>query len=221
MGRATTRGTHSNSPPRARVRRGRPVDLHKRRAILAAAQQVFFGADPRRLNIETIARTAGVSKATVYAQFGSLTAVLRAVIEEHREDMARALRTLPESGTDLRASLVAFGDALLDFLTSPAAVALQRMLAARVGARARLGRLVYAEGPLALRRRLANILEAEQRQGRLRRHDALVVAEQLLGMWQGLLVPGQVMGGVPRPSRTERRRRVRAAVDTILRAYSV
>jgi TetR/AcrR family transcriptional repressor of mexJK operon len=50
--------------------------------------------------------------------------------------------------------------------------------------------------------------------------DPEAVAEQLLGMWQGLVVPGMVMGGLRRPGREERRRRVEEAVDAVLRAYA-
>jgi len=207
-------------PRRSGARRGRPVDVAKRQAILAAAEAALFGGDPRHLNIEAIARAAGVSKVTVYAQFGSLDAVLRAVIERHREHMARSLETLPSRGQDLRTSLVAFGEALLEFLTSPQAIALQRMLSGPFASRARLRRLVFEEGPLALREKVARILERERARGALRLEDPEAVAEQLLGMWQGLVVPGMVMGGLRRPGREERRRRVEAAVDAVLRAYA-
>lgn len=202
-------------------KRGRPPDARKRRAILQAAQRLFFGADPRRLNIETIARRAGVSKATVYAQFDSLEAIIGAVIQDHRQHMLRALETLPATGQDLRASLVAFGERLVDFLTSPRGVALQRMVATDFGGRRGMGRLIFREGPAALRDRLTEIVRAAEKAGAMRVHDAAAAAEQLLGMWHGILVPGLLMSGCRRPAREERRRRVRAAVDAWLRAYGV
>lgn len=214
--KATTR-----AHPRAVRKRGRPPDIAKQKAILKAAEEVFFGGDPRRLNIEAIARCAGVSKATVYAQFGSLDTLLRAVIQEHREHMLRTLRRFPTTGRNLRASLVAFGDRLVDFLTSPRSIALHRMLATEFRGRKRLGRLIFLEGPATLCERLADILRAGQKEGALRLHEASTAAEQLLGMWQGIVLPGLVMGGCRRPGRHERRQRVRAAVEAWLRAYRV
>lgn len=225
MGRRTHPLTSNKAATRAQPRgtrkRGRPPDVAKRHAILKAAEEVFFGGDPRRLSIEAIARCAGVSKATVYAQFGSLDTLLRAVIQEHREYMLRTLERFPTTGLNLRASLVAFGDRLVDFLTSPRSIALHRMLATEFHGRQRLSRLIFLEGPAALRERLAEILRAGEKEGMLRLHEPSTAAEQLLGMWQGIVLSGLVMGGCSRPGRQERRQRVRAAVEAWLRAYRV
>ncbi len=205
---------------RLRRPRGRPPDLSKRVAILAAAARMFFGGEPRALRMERVAREARVSKATLYAYFPSLNALLRAVIQSQRETMTAALDRLPQSTSDVRRSLVNFGETLLDFLTGKEAIALQRMLAAEPALRRRLGPLTYREGPEVIRAKVARILAAAQRRGDLRRHDSELAAEQLLGMWLGTIHVGLSIGGRRRPSRSERRRVVRQAVEVLLRAYA-
>lgn len=187
---------------------------------MSAAQRILFAADPRALRMERIAREAGVSKATLYAYFPSLPAVLRAVIQNHREIMTAALERLPVHTSGLRASLVRFGTVLLEFLTSPEAIALQRMLAAEPALRRRLGPLIYREGPEVMRAKVASILDAAQARGELRMHDSGLAAEQLLGMWQGIVNVGMLIGGRPRPTASERARMVRSAVELLLRAYA-
>ncbi|MCX8073666.1 MAG: TetR/AcrR family transcriptional regulator [Candidatus Binatia bacterium] len=199
--------------------RGRPRDERKRSDIIAAARRIFFAADPRKLRMERIAREAGVSKATLYAYFPNLTELLRAVIQDHRASMTRALDRLPQTTSDVRASLVEFGTRLVEFLTSSETVALQRMLAAEPSLRQRLGRLIYREGPETMRTKVARILSAAEARGDLRPHDSQRAAEQLLGMWQGIVSIGLLIGGRPAPSRKERERAVEHAVDVLLRAY--
>ena len=50
--------------------RGRPVDPAKREAIVAAAAHSFFDIGYAATSIEQIAADAGVSKVTIYNQFG-------------------------------------------------------------------------------------------------------------------------------------------------------
>ncbi len=205
---------------RLRPARGRPPDPGKRAAILSAAQRLFFSGDPRALRMERIAREAGVSKATLYAHFRNLRALLRAVIQGHRATMTAALDRLPQSTADVRSSLVEFGEALLEFLTGTEAIALQRMLAAEPALRRQLGPLTYREGPEVMRAKVARILTAAEARGDLRPHDSLLAAEQLLGMWLGMINVGLLIGGRQRPTQRERQRVVREAVEVLLRAYA-
>lgn len=209
-----------NRGRQAQRRRGRPKDASKRAAIIAAARRIFFSANPRALRMERIAREAGVSKATLYAYFPNLAELLRAVIQEHRAHMTVALERLPETTADIRSSLIQFGQSLLAFLTSPEAIALQRMLAAEPGLRRLLGRLVYREGPEEMRARVARIVAAAAARGDLVVRNCERAAEHLLGMWQGIVVVGLVMGGRARPSPREQERAVEEAVDAWLRAYA-
>ena len=54
-------------------------------SILAAAKRAFLAAGFGAVSMDTIAREAGVSKATVYAHFGSKEELFGAVIERECE----------------------------------------------------------------------------------------------------------------------------------------
>ena len=53
----------------------------KAESILAAAKRAFLAAGFEAVSMDAIAREAGVSKATVYAHFGSKEELFGAVIE--------------------------------------------------------------------------------------------------------------------------------------------
>ncbi|GIW45220.1 MAG: transcriptional regulator [Candidatus Binatia bacterium] len=221
MGERRDRHRSSKRPQGATQRaRGRPRDPQKREAIVRAAERLLFAADPQLLRMERIAQEAGVSKATLYAYFPNLNAVLRAVIQNHRATMTAALDRSPRHTADVRAALVEFGDALLDFITGKEALAVQRMLAADPVLRRRVGSLIYREGPAAMRSKVAQWIDLARIRGDLRIGDPERAAEQLLGMWQGTLTVALLMGARPRPSAAERRRIVREAVDVWLRAHA-
>lgn len=200
--------------------RGRPPDAAKHAAILAAARRLFFSGSLQALNIEAVARAAGVSKVTVYSHFKDLPGLIRAVVLAQRSEMTRALEALPADQGGLRQALIELGCCLMHFLTSDDYVAMQRMLATVSPQETWLGTLVYRDGAEATRDRLAARLAEAAARGDLRAHDSRMAAEQLIGMWQGIQTTGLLSGGCPRPDATQLQLRVRAAVDVLLRAYT-
>jgi TetR/AcrR family transcriptional repressor of mexJK operon len=200
--------------------RGRPPDPAKHTAILEAARKLFFSGSIQSLNMEAVARAAGVSKVTVYSHFKDLQGLIRAVVLLQRREMTAALDDLPSGQCGLRQALVDLGCSLMGFLTSDDYVALQRMLATLARQETWLGALVYRDGAEATRDRLADRLAQARARGDLRPHDSRLAAEQLLGMWQGIQTTGLMSGGCPRPDAAELRSRVECAVEVLLRAYA-
>ena len=218
---ATGRANPSDASTKARpVVRGRPPDAEKHAAILAAARQLFFSGSIQALNIEAVARAAGVSKVTVYSHFSDLQGLVRAVVLAQRSEMTRALEDLPLDRGGLRQALIELGCCLMAFLTGDDYVALQRMLAAVSREETWLGTLVYRDGAEATRDRLATRLDEAATRGDLRPHDSRLAAEQLIGMWQGIQTTGLLSGGCPKPDPGQLQRRVEGAVDVLLRAYA-
>lgn len=79
----------SSEPEKKSARRkvGRPLDAAKRAAIVEAAAHHFFHHGYAATAIEQVAADAGVSKVTIYNQFGDKRALFTAAVECECEKM--------------------------------------------------------------------------------------------------------------------------------------
>ena len=68
--------------PDLKPQRGRPRDPERGRRILEAAQRHFNEHGLERANVDAIAADAGVSKMTVYNNFGSKEGLFQAVVRD-------------------------------------------------------------------------------------------------------------------------------------------
>jgi TetR/AcrR family transcriptional repressor of mexJK operon len=73
----------ATTPAVARRGRGRPPDLRKREAIMAAASALFFERGITATTMDSVADRAAVSKMTVYAHFADKPALLAAVFDRN------------------------------------------------------------------------------------------------------------------------------------------
>src|ERR1700741_5429978 len=75
----------NDKPPAAPVRRGRPRDPERWQRIMEAARSHFYAHGLERASVDAIAADAGVSKMTVYSNFGSKEGLFEAVVRERTE----------------------------------------------------------------------------------------------------------------------------------------
>ena len=68
--------------PAPKPQRGRPRDPERVRRILEAAQRHFNEHGLERASVDAIAAEAGVSKMTVYSNFGSKEGLFQAVVRD-------------------------------------------------------------------------------------------------------------------------------------------
>jgi TetR/AcrR family transcriptional repressor of mexJK operon len=201
-------------------RRGRPSDPAKRDAILKAARALFFRGGPDAVTMEAVASEAGVSKVTVYAHFSHRDELMRAVVVAQQERLVAALHNPVDDIAGLERALTSFGLDLLNFFCSDDHLLLDRMLAVQIYADPGLGQLIYEHGPLAMLKQLEKLLESLHVRGLLRCDNTQVAAEQLVGMWVGILHERMIMGG-KKPGKAELERRVDNGVETFVRAFGV
>ncbi|MEO1192365.1 MAG: TetR/AcrR family transcriptional regulator [Pseudomonadota bacterium] len=99
-----------------------------RARTLKAARKLFFEQGFAKTSTAEIAKMAGTSKSTLYAGFGSMEGLLRAVIEAEVAlfNGARSLKI--GSYSAFRSALVAFGARLLEFLNQPDTIHFARMM---------------------------------------------------------------------------------------------
>ncbi|PIW55984.1 MAG: transcriptional regulator [Sphingomonadales bacterium CG12_big_fil_rev_8_21_14_0_65_65_10] len=204
---------------KTRKRTGRPVDEEKRVAIVNAAARAFFDHGYAASSIEAIAAEAGVSKVTIYNQFGGKRELFTAAVVAECGKMRRSFE-VPEfvEGT-LRERLTEIGEAMTAFLSRPEMIQFDRRISAETEREPGIGKAFLAAGPYRMKMAFAEFLEAMHDAGEVAIDDIPLATEQFVSMCKG-------MGDLERrfgaePTRAEDRRRIDGAVEVFCRAYAV
>lgn len=159
------------------------IDQLKSEAILDAASDVLaergLGAP-----IEAIARRAGVSKQTIYNQFGGKTALIEALVARRVSLITAPLR-VPGAEEQPIETLTALAQTLIDIVSNARAYALMRVTVQGAGAMPELAKAVFETGPMTTRALIADFLITETKAGRMAVDDAIQAAEFFAGMCAG------------------------------------
>jgi TetR/AcrR family transcriptional repressor of mexJK operon len=200
--------------------RGRPRDPAKLEAILDAAYDLFLDRGIAATTMDLVAERAGVSKMTVYANFQDKPALLAAVFDHTRKTVR--LPDLPvESNLNLPLERLAeFGELVVSVLTRPAVVRETRLMAECAADQSRLATVFYTAGRGEILKRVALFLKELTERGVLAIDDPELAADQLIGAWLGMTELRQSLGVAGPPSSNAIAKRVRYAIDTLVRAWS-
>lgn len=172
------------------------------------------------VSMDEIARAAGVSKATLYAHFASKERLFAGLVGAACSLSGPSSVALPDSVTDVRATLTDLAERALRFMLEERSLAIYRVVIAESVRFPELGRAYYEGGPAVGRRMLAAWLERQMEAGRLRRHDPGVAAEQFSGLLRTHLHLRALLGVGPAPTDAEIAATAAAAVETFLSAYA-
>jgi AcrR family transcriptional regulator len=182
-----------SAPESASSHPGRKVDVVSR-----AAWQLFLDQGFSATSMEAIAKSAGVSKATLYAYFPSKEALFASLIVAECESLQREL-PLPKLSTGLSEALREFAKQYLHTFIHRKDVAFVRIIANESGRFPGLARLFYESGPQTTIRRLSEFLEEARANKLLEFDDAMEAAEQFLSLIRGEL-PLMIVLGLSEPT---------------------
>lgn len=101
---------------------------HKREAILGSARAMFLREGYADAGMEVMARTAGISTATLYAYFPSKADLFRAIVMETISGVAAPVREAVRVKGDARTRLTSLATAYVTFFSRPDTRALFRMV---------------------------------------------------------------------------------------------
>ena len=195
----------------------------KRRAILAAGQQLFLSQGFQGTTVDQIAALAQVSKQTVYKQFGDkedlLFAIVSAALENAAAPVIERIVALANT-TDLEGDLIELAVEYLHTVLAEPVTRLRRLVIAEAHRLPRLADLYYQRAP-------ASTLEALTRTfGRLHDRGLLRVSETSLAADHfAFLVVGKPIdqalffGGARARAAIDPVHYARNAVDVFLAAY--
>lgn len=196
---------------------GRPLDAAKRQAIIEQAAHHFFHHGFAASAIEQIAADAGVSKVTIYNQFGDKRALFTAAVECECEKMRGhfSLDATPQ-GT-IRERMTAIGHAIFAFLSRPEMIQFERRIAAETEVDPAIGTAFLEAGPWRMKEDFAALLAHACELGDLAIPDPMLAAEQFVSMCKGMGDLERRFGATV--TAEARDRRIIGAVDVFLAAY--
>ena len=161
--------------------RGRPRSEEKRQDILQAAMELFTNNGFDGTSVDEIAATAGVSKQTVYSNFGNkenlFGVAVTAKCKSSGIDSGAIDHSVPP---DLMLPEIA--RRFLTLMTSPEAVGVHAVCTGSAETHPDLGEVYFKRGPLDTVAAIAAYLEAQDRAGLLRIDNAEHAAWQFLCM---------------------------------------
>lgn len=196
---------------------GRPLDAAKRSAIVHAAAHHFFHHGYAATAIEQVALDAGVSKVTIYNQFGDKRALFAAAVESECEKMRGhfSMDAMPQ-GT-IRERLTAIGQAIFAFLFRPEMMQFERRIAAETEVDPAIGAAFLEAGPRRMKQTFGAWLAHAVEAGELAIPDPLLAAEQFVSMCKGMGDLERRFGAEVCPA--HRDHRIAGAVEVFLAAY--
>lgn len=211
---STNRSAGRESPSRS---------LTKRKAILAAATEVFLRDGYLGASMDEIAAQSSVSKQTVYKQFTSKEALFVEIVTSMTKDAGDVVHNQTpdlEEGGDLATYLTDYAYRQLVVVLTPRIMQLRRLVIGEVSRFPLLAAALYEGGPKRAIATLAKLFARLSDQGLLALEDPLVGASQF--NWLVMSAPlNQAMllgdGAIPKPP--ELRRHAAEAVRFFLAAY--
>ncbi len=190
----------------------------KRRQIMDGARSVFLAAGFDGASMNDIARSAGVSKGTLYAYFNSKDELFEAIIRGEFAQAAERICVFRREG-DVRTMLTDFGVRLLSRMSEPGRLALARVVIAAAEKFPSVGRAFYEAGPLYGATRLAEELRALEQAGALKVPDSERAAWQFVDLCASYVFKRLLFGVVQSLSPDEIEAAVKSGVELFLAAY--
>jgi AcrR family transcriptional regulator len=193
-------------------------DSSKRRQILGGARKVFMDLGFDGASMGEIARSAGVSKGTLYVYFTDKCRLFEAIVEQEMLQQDEVSFDL-DPARDAPTTLKEFGEAYVALLCRPGGGSAIRTVMAIAERMPDVGRRFYERVLAYTINRLAQFLDAKVKGGQLAIDDCELAATQFMQMCQATLFQPFIFQAAPAPSSEQITRVVDSAIRMFLAAY--
>lgn len=213
--------TDKDTPTAATAKRGRgrpkgQPDETRRQAIIDEAFLAFMELGLAGTTTEIVASRCRISKQTLYRFFPSKMELFAAVVASHRRMMLRLPRPPHEDASlaDIIADIFMID---IDEETERVREAFIRTVVREAHQLPEMGQVLFREGPETSRLNLAEWLETQMVQGKLRQTNPVTLARILMDMLFGAVGPG------PKGWKNleERRAHMQDAIEIFLRGAAL
>jgi AcrR family transcriptional regulator len=193
-------------------------DSSKRRQILDGARKVFLDLGFDGASMGEIARSAGVSKGTLYVYFADKNRLFEAIVEEESLEQGKvAFNFDPERAVEI--TLPEFGRAYIQLLCRPGGGSAIRTVMSIAERMPEVGRRFYDNVLARTVNRFSAYLEARGQLGDLVIEDYELAAWQFMQMCQATLFQAFIFQAKPAPSAEQIAKVVDSATRMFLVAY--
>lgn len=195
------------------------LDTSKRRQILDGARQVFLAQGFDGASMGEIAKTAGVSKGTLYVYFDSKEKLFEALTAEEKQGLAEVLFTLDADDPDVRGALSRLGCSYLRQLSKPTHISSIRMVIGAAEKFPRIGQIFFEAGPCQGTARLSAYFDKQVKAGRLAINDTSLAAQHFLDLCQSGMMRRLLFAVGTAPTEQEIAYNVENALRVFFAAY--
>jgi len=193
-------------------------DSSKRRQILDGARKVFMDLGFDGASMNEIARSAGVSKGTLYVYFADKNRLFEAIVEQEAFEQGKVVFNL-DPARDAETTLREFGRSYMELLCRPGGGSWIRTVMAIAERMPDVGRRYYANVLEKAIKRLADYLRAHVAPGDLAIDDCQLAASQFMEVCKASLFLPFVFQAAPAPSAERIAEVVDSATRMFLAAY--
>lgn len=193
--------------------------LSRREAMLDVAARSFLDHGYAATTMSAIAAALGGSKGTLWSYFASKEVLFAAVIERVTDAFRAELSLILNPRDGVEPALRRFCAEFLRKITSPEAIALNRLVIGETARFPEVGRIFYERAPRQTQLLLAGFIEQAMESGELRCDDALAAARQLTGLCMHGGHQRMLMGVIDGLSPEEIQAEADRATYTFMRGY--
>jgi AcrR family transcriptional regulator len=193
-------------------------DSSKRRQILGGARKVFMDLGFDGASMGEIARSAGVSKGTLYVYFTDKCRLFEAIVEQEMLQQDEVSFDL-DPARDAPTTLKEFGEAYVALLCRPGGGSAIRTVMAIAERMPEVGRRYYERVLDRIINRLAAYLQARVKAGELAIDDCQLAASQFVQTCHASLFLPFLFQAAPAPSAERIAKVVESATRMFLAAY--
>jgi AcrR family transcriptional regulator len=193
-------------------------DSSKRRQILDGARKVFMDLGFDGASMNEIARSAGVSKGTLYVYFADKNRLFEAIVQEEALTHGQVVFNF-DPGRDVETTLREFGKAYIELVCRPGGGSAIRTVMAIAERMPDVGRRDYENVLERTINRLADYLQAHVESNDLVIENCQLAASQFHQMCQASLFLPWVFQAAPAPSAERIAEVVESATRMFMAAY--
>lgn len=197
------------------IKRGRKFDQ-----VLDGAREVFMTHGFGAASVDEIARTAGVSKATLYSYFPDKQSLFIEVSKSECQKQSTSILAETSDEDPLDVVLLEVATRFINFITSKFGQQIFRICVAESERFPELGRAFYESGPMLFRSHMTELLQCAQDQGVVEIEDFALAADQFAELCKAELHPRMVFQGTKDFSDAEKERIAKGAVKTFMASHA-
>ena len=200
--------------------RGRPQvrpDHETRQIIYEAARHEFAASGLAATSMEAVARRAGVSTKTLYRLVPNKASLFEGMVSDRLDRFLANVNLRAIDHVRIEEALYAALMACAELVLDEEVIALQRMVLQEACKSSDIAGMFYRNGVQRTAAALADWLRVQKKRGLIELDDVDEAAGMLIGMVTSAPQRAAIFGGLPLPSRSQLKARVRTCARIFLR----